>query len=85
MTVTLNRRRHAARRSRADDLAELHVLAVLDDPKQGRSVVMRQFGLTSGQIAGMRHRTIIASDKIPCRCEKPENRDGGMTPGWWRA
>lgn len=68
--------------SRADDEALLHWLDLRDGE-----------GLTSGQIAartGKSRNAIcgafarVANAELPCACQRPENRDGGMGRGWWQ-
>jgi hypothetical protein len=40
---------------------------------------------TKGAVIGMRSRINAETRAIPDLCDKPENRDGGMPSGWWRA
>ena len=70
--------------SRADDM---QVLRILSDLTHGHGMsaekVGRKHGLTRGVISGIRFRTLTASDKIGCKCVKPENKTGGMPFEWW--
>ncbi|MFY0633643.1 MAG: hypothetical protein JXQ91_07520 [Vannielia sp.] len=43
-----------------------------------------RFGTTKSAILGLTHRIRTASDKIPCKCRKKANKDGGMKPRWWQ-
>ena len=75
-------------RTREDDIVLLEVLDGHDNAGlRGmplRDYVRRQTGveLTNGQVQGIRHRARQAS-KVPCKCHKRENRDGGMPERWW--
>ena len=74
--------------SRTDDLVALEVLDAFDNAGlRGavlRDYVRRQTGvaLTNGQVQGIRNRARQAT-AVPCKCRKPENRDGGMPERWW--
>lgn len=67
--------------SRARDEALLDMLHV--QATEGTAVARARFGMTNSQVQGKLHTTVRASDAIPCLCDKPENRDGGMPPRWW--
>lgn len=41
-----------------------------------------RFGASRSAVCGVFKR--IADAELPCECERPENRDGGMPAGWWR-
>lgn len=71
--------------TRADDERILSILHDLDgDGMTFSQAAAKRRGLTGGSIAGIKHRTVRASDKIACLCIKPENKDGAMGPLWWR-
>ena len=40
-------------------------------------------GRQANAVIGVIHRINAKTDAVPCRCRKPENRDGGMPPQWW--
>lgn len=42
-----------------------------------------RMGRSKSSILGMIHRVNEAANKHPCRCKKPENKDGSMGPRWW--
>ena len=39
-------------------------------------------GRQANAVIGVIHRINAKTDAVPCRCRKPENRDGGMPPQW---
>lgn len=43
----------------------------------------RKYGKGRGAILGLIARVNAATDKIPCKCRKKANKDGGMKPRWW--
>ncbi len=72
--------------TRADDERILSILRDLEvEGLSFSQAAAKRHGLSSGSIAGIKHRTVGAADKIACSCLKPENKDGGMGPLWWRA
>lgn len=67
--------------TRAGDLRFLEMLDVV--ATQRSSAAQERFGLTRGQVAGLRTRFSRADPKAPCKCRRKANRDGGMPPRWW--
>lgn len=72
---------------RAKDERDLEMLHLLDVARKGPDFVGARFGVTRGQIAGLRNRTTGSKARTEhrCLCEKPENKDGGMPARWWAA
>lgn len=72
---------------RAKDERDLEILHLLDIEGVGPTAVIGRFGVTKGQIAGIRNRATgeKARAEHRCLCEKPENKDGGMPARWWAA
>ena len=42
-------------------------------------------GRSKNAVIGMMSRVTSQTDKVACECVKPENINGGMPDGWWRA
>lgn len=68
-------------RQRADDERLLAILDVMHGSKLAAAAIRARFGLTNGQLQGIRLRDRMSV--LPCACKKPENRDGGMPALWW--
>ena len=66
-------------------LSDAHLLAILEARALGATVddIALRMGLTRSAVAG--HIFRMAPGRVPDHCRRPENRDGGMPPGWWRA
>ena len=73
--------------TRATDERDLQILHLLDHGDSGApltgAVVAQRMGMTRSAVLGLKSRTSGAAGKIPCRCRKKKNRDGGMPPRWW--
>lgn len=69
--------------TRADDERVLSILHVLET--EGSAAAKARFGVNKNQLAGMRDRFLRQPARIACACTRPENRDGGMGPLWWRS
>ena len=67
--------------TRAGDLRFLEMLDVV--VTQRSSVAQGRYGLTRGQVAGLRTRYSRPDPKNPDQCRRKANRDGGMLPRWW--
>lgn len=48
------------------------------------TVIAQRFGKGRGAVIGLIHRIRKAHAEIPCECRREENKDGGMSPGWWK-
>ena len=44
----------------------------------------RRMGVSRSAVLGVIHRINKDADRVPCLCQKPENRDGGMPARWWQ-
>lgn len=69
-------------RTRADDIAVLRLLDIIDDPDLTAVQIRERTGFSNGAVQGYRLRFL--KNAAPCLCQKPENRDGGLKRGWWR-
>ncbi|MBY6160017.1 hypothetical protein KUV73_03995 [Mameliella alba] len=67
--------------TRAGDVRFLQMLEAVATQKSGE--VQRRFGLTRGQVAGLRTRYCRADPETPDTCRRKANRDGGMPARWW--
>ena len=71
---------------------DAQLLAALDlaDEGMSRAEIARLLTMahdrpfTRMSVTGALDRIRKETDHIPCYCEKPENKDGGMPAGWWR-
>ncbi len=74
-----------ARFGREDDERLLLALHLVEAEGRKATHAAKEVGLTKGQLAGLRMRVRDESAKAgPCLCKKPENKDGGLKPLWWR-
>lgn len=71
--------------SRDDDLCLLEMLHLRDVDRLTNKEVGSRFGISKGAVIGKLSRINKATDAIACRCQRKENRDGGMPPRWWAA
>ncbi|WP_300534634.1 hypothetical protein [uncultured Mameliella sp.] len=59
-------------------------LALLDFVAHERSgAVQARYGLTRGQVAGIRTRYNRPDPAAPDKCRRKANKDGGMPRRWW--
>lgn len=69
--------------SRKDDERLLDVLDRWSHGEIKAAEAMALLGLTRGQWAGVKDRTIGSAARSACRCRRKANRDGGMPRRWW--
>ena len=77
---------------KAYEWTDAQLLAALDlaDAGMSRAETARLLSMgydrpfTRMSVTGALHRIKTETDAVPCMCERPENRDGGMPDGWWR-
>ena len=59
-------------------------LDILDrHERQGQTgpAIAKHYGTSKSAIMGLIHR--VRREEQPCKCRKPENKDGGMPERWW--
>ncbi|WP_299734690.1 hypothetical protein [uncultured Roseobacter sp.] len=70
---------------RSADLKLLRLLDLIDHQGLSYGPAGRALGLSRSAVAGKVKRV---RDEFwqtgDCACSKPENKDGGMSRGWWR-
>lgn len=62
------------------------LLAIIDLKVKGEvspPEIRQRFDLSNSALSGIMNR--YRQSFLPCACEKPENRDGGMPDRWWAA
>lgn len=71
------------------DAQMLDVLDLIDEFGWPASRVAERYGVSRNSIIGLRHRILSdlkESERAPGpEAAQPENCDGGMVQGWWRA
>ena len=80
--------------TRAEDERLLKVLSYIEQDGMTFSEAGNMVGISRtvarGQVQRVRehtrrHEAKCADQGVPvCACKKPENRDGGMPPRWWK-
>ncbi len=68
--------------TRQEDIRDLRILHMTDILKMSRTEVGAALGRSKCSIIGIVHR-LKAADSA-CECKKPENKDGGLKPLWWK-
>lgn len=68
---------------RERDMRDLDIMHRAQSAGESYAAIGKRYKLTRAAIGGIIKRIRDASDDVPCRCRKPENRDGGMPPRWW--
>ncbi|OAN71113.1 hypothetical protein A8B82_21205 [Sulfitobacter sp. EhC04] len=72
----------SAPQTRADDERYLRILDMRDGDGLSGAVIGSRPGMGRGSVS--RIINSIYRAELPCRCMKPENKDGGLPRGWWR-
>ena len=68
--------------SRQDDERILMALHLVHNEGMTMKAAGEAVGMTKNAVIGQSNRTRY--DHGICRCDKPENRTGGMGPLWWK-
>lgn len=65
--------------TREEDLYVLNILDMYD--RYSSPKIAKKLGMTKNTVLGKIYR--VRKVEQPCRCIKPENKDGGMPNRWW--
>lgn len=60
----------------------LRALHPCDHERMTMAAIGQALGVSRSSVCGALKR--IRDDEQPCACVKPQNRDGGMRPLWWK-
>lgn len=68
------------------DMQILEMMHLMDHCGLTGTDVARRYGRSRSAILGLRFRILrdLEASERGAQARKPENRDGGMPPGWWR-
>lgn len=69
--------------ARKQDELHLMILHLCENEGWSFGQVAKHLGLTRSAVSGV-HRRVRVAYEFWCECDKPENKDGGMEPLWWK-
>lgn len=69
--------------TRQDDEALLTILDLSAHEGLSASQIARRIGSTKNAVIGALNRIAKEADKVPDRCRRKANKDGGMPRRWW--